>query len=487
MRSILIVHRYLAVLTGLLMSLWCLSGFVMMYQGFPALTSEARLNGLQPLVLPDVLKGDLAPAGGFRIEMLLGRPVLRAGGDAPIDLLGGDPVSPLSAEQIADVARQFAAGNGLIGEVSVLGIVDIDQWTLQSARRNAPAWQVALGDAARTQIYINGRTGEVFQSTNRRERVLSWFGAIPHWLYPTVLRQHGPLWTQVVVWSSVLGSFLAATGLYVGVARLRRKRGTGQLGSPYKGWWYWHHISGLVFGVLVLTWVVSGLLTMNPWGLLSGRGSEYQQQIVAGGQGVDLRTLLAGVADDSFVQLTPAPFAGSFHVMGVRRDGSRVRLDHYGQPSPLTVAEIERAVAALDVPLLEAGLIHQEDNYYYGHKREVTLPVYRAIVDDAERTRLYIDLQSGNVRSVNSTGRWSRWLRTGLHDLDFPLLRLRPVWDVVVIVLLLGVTLVCVTGTWMALRRVRRDFLHGRKSIRHAQRSGHPGQIHGSRSHRSYK
>src|SRR5690606_30681747 len=98
---------------------------------------------------------------------------------------------------------------------------------------------------------------------------------------------------------------------------------------------------------------------------------------------------------------TPAPFAGSFHVMGVHSDGSRVRLDHYGQPSPLNVAEIERAVAALDVPLLESGLIDQEDNYYYGHKREVSLPVYRAIVDDAERTRLYIDPQSRSVRSVH--------------------------------------------------------------------------------------
>ncbi len=57
------------------------------------------------------------------------------------------------------------------------------------------------------------------------------------------------------------------------------------------------------------------------------------------------------------------------------------------------------------------------------------------------------------------TGRWSRWLRTGLHDLDFPVLRLRPIWDIVVIFLLLGVTLVCITGTWMACRRVRRDYL----------------------------
>ncbi len=39
MRTILIVHRYLGVAIGLVMTLWCLSGFVMMYRGFPAVSA----------------------------------------------------------------------------------------------------------------------------------------------------------------------------------------------------------------------------------------------------------------------------------------------------------------------------------------------------------------------------------------------------------------------------------------------------------------
>src|SRR5437773_2479579 len=42
--------------------------------------------------------------------------------------------------------------------------------------------------------------------------------------------------------------------------------------SPYRGWFYWHHVVGLLFGVLALTWVFSGLLSMNPWGFLESRG-----------------------------------------------------------------------------------------------------------------------------------------------------------------------------------------------------------------------
>lgn len=51
MQVILLVHRYLAVCVGILMVLWCQSGFVMMYQSFPELSTEPRLNGLAPLNL----------------------------------------------------------------------------------------------------------------------------------------------------------------------------------------------------------------------------------------------------------------------------------------------------------------------------------------------------------------------------------------------------------------------------------------------------
>lgn len=475
MRVILIIHRYLAVAVGLLMTLWCLSGFVMMYQSFPELSNEQRLNGLESLDLSaccslgSFAPHDDTPLGGFRLEMLLGEPVLRTGGrDAAIvKLATGEPLTPLTEANILTVARQFGSGNGISDTPRALGIVDIDQWTLQSARRNAPAWHIAYDDPAATEIYINGSTGEVFQFTNRRQRVLSWFGAIPHWTYPTVLRQNAALWSQVVIWASILGTFLAATGLYVGISRLRRDRLDNNLVSPYTGWWYWHHITGLVFGVLVLTWVFSGLMTMNPWGALSASdGDDYRTQITGTARWGELKQLLRTLNDNKqplhetgIRQITPAVFGSELFLLATTTQGEQVRLDRNAQPAPLAIADISAAIAALATPVQNSGLLNREDNYYYGHKREVALPVYRAIVDDDEQTRLYINAQTGAVRTVGSTGRWSRWIRTGLHDLDFPVLRLRPIWDMVVIFLLLGVTLVCITGTWMACRRVRRDYL----------------------------
>lgn len=488
MRIILLVHRYLAVCIGLLMTLWCLSGFVMMYQSFPSLSEEQRLAGLEPLnftLCCDISRLDAdneTRAPGFRVEMLFGDPVLRlnggfrdAGGStasfSALNLRTGLPLTELAPADVIKVARQYAQGNGIHGEARSLGIIDIDQWTIQTARRNQPAWHIAFDDPAATEIYISGASGEVFQATDRRLRILGWLGAIPHWLYPTLLRQNGALWTEIVIWTSVAGTFLAATGMYVGINRLRRRPRDGQLVSPFRGWWYWHHISGLIFGVLALTWVFSGLMTMNPWGALSnGGGGEYRNSIVGASTWGELKSFLDAAESldqtEQLKQLQSSPFDDRLYVMARQQDGTEVRLDVAARLAQLTDEQVKAVVAKLPVPVRELQLMEQEDSYYYGHKQQAQLPVYRMILEDAEQTRLYLHPVTGSVRSVGATGRMSRWIRSGLHGMDFPVLRIRPVWDVVVILLLAGVTLLCAIGSWLAIKRVRMDFRLWRNKLR---------------------
>src|SRR5690606_21586581 len=155
----------------------------------------------------------------------------------------------------------------------------------------------------------------------------------------------------------------------------------------------------------------------------------------------------------------PAPFGGALYVLARAADpDDDVRFDAAARPAGVGRDEIELAAAKLGAPVRGIAVIDREDSYYYGHKSDGELPVYRLVVDDAEQTRLYVSPTTGTVRAVGATRRLSRWIRTGLHGLDFPVLRVRPVWDVVVVLLLLGVTAVCATGSWMALRRVRRDW-----------------------------
>ena len=80
-------------------------------------------------------------------------------------------------------------------------------------------------------------------------------------------------------------------------------------------------------------------------------------------------------------------------------------------------------------------------------------------------------LTNQSVHSVGAdqfdgNGRQSRWLRDGLHTFDFPILRTRPLWDIVVLPLLALVTFIWGTGTWMGFKRLGRDWRRTRRRWR---------------------
>lgn len=490
-RSLLVIHRYLGVAVGLLMTVWCLSGFVMMYQGYPALTEAERLAGLQPLdlsdccVVPTLEPQDAATLSGFRIEMLDGKPILRAAmgrGSAgrAYDLTTGQPIGEITPDIVRGVAVRQAEALEIWAAPARIQTISQDQWTIQYAGRHQPLYQVRFDDSRRSDIYVSGANGQAFQHTNSTERLLGWLGAVPHWLYPTVLRQNGKLWNDVVIWSSVAGIFLTATGLYVGIVHFGRRR-NGRW-SPFRGLWFWHHMIGLVFGILTLTWVFSGLMTMNPWGVLGGgEDRSVRRTLVGDTKGAAIERALARAAvlkpDDEVRQLTAIAVAGKVWLAAVHSDGRLTRLDENGLASPVDAHQIKAMLAPLRPASLE--LLMREDAYYYGRKGEVaSLPVWRAILSDEQNTRVYLDAGTGQVRRiVNRDGRWSRWIRNGLHGFDFSGLRNRPLWDLVVLPLLFGVTLVCGTGAWMSLRRIGRDvsglrFALGQRLARRRSRRG---------------
>ena len=89
------------------------------------------------------------------------------------------------------------------------------------------------------------------------------------------------------------------------------------------------------------------------------------------------------------------------------------------------------------------------------HQEAVRLPAYRVIVNDDQPTRYYIDPISGALlKKVDGAGRGYRWLHEGLHRWDFTsTLRARPLWDFLMLGLMVGVTAVCGMGAFVAYRR----------------------------------
>ncbi|WP_084578958.1 PepSY domain-containing protein [Sphingomonas azotifigens] len=478
-KAVLILHRWLGVIIGMVMTLWCLSGFVMMYVDYPRLTPAEQVRGLPPLRLPAAaalaridLPDDLELASA-RLETMAGRTILRVvPATAPerriepvrsipgsYDLARGVPLAALSPSDLRRVASDYAEQAGVAGASARVVETGIDQWTVQTFRRDRPLFRVDYADPAGTTVYIAGKRGEVVQQTTRFERFWGWFGAVPHWLYPVLLRQNSALWSQVVIWTSLIGCFLTVTGLWVGIARLRRRR-DGSFGSPYKGLWWWHHVLGLAFGVLTLTWVASGLFSMNPWGFLGSSAGAVERQRLAGPMTWGaLRTALARIkqipADTR--RLESAPLGGDIFLLAVNGAGVVTRFDAEGRLAPLRRDELAAALRS-GPPVASLTLLTVEDTYYYGHKVPAALPVWRADLADGQATRLYIDADSGALlRTLDGNARASRWLQDGLHRFDLPGLRARPVWDLVVLPLLGMVTLVCATGSWMGLRKAKRD------------------------------
>lgn len=469
-RLILLLHRYLGIAVGALMVMWCLSGIVMLYVSYPALGEAVRLKNLQAIVwrdcckIADALRADLQPAG-IAIEMLNGRPVLFAREDSrPIDLSTGSLIERISADQAAAVANGFAA-HAWPAAPQLLGLIDRDQWTVSGEfNSQRPLYHFGLADAAGTELYVSSRSGRAVQLTTARERFWNWLGAIPHWLYFTELRRHPRIWSQVLILASLLGCFLAGIGIYLGIRQFAA-RPAGRW-SPYVGFNLWHHIAGLTFGVFTLTWVLSGLLSMNPWGWLRGAGTQTESASIEGAtrSSANLAVvlqLLAGAAP-SAVSLKAAPFNGELYFIASSAGGERLRLNERGAPAQLGGAELKFLAGALGKVQTPGTpqLLTQEDNYYFSHHRELaTLPVYRFVL--ASGTRYYLDSVSGMpVAKLDAGSRAYRWLHAGLHRLDFaPGLRARPQWDLLMLFLMSGVTVVCVTGAYLGYRRLTRTGL----------------------------
>ncbi len=464
---LLILHRYLGVAVGLLMLVWCLSGVVMMFVRYPELPEARRVRGLEPIrwsacCMFRASVSGTTPIRSATVEALAGSPVVRmrtADGNAlTLDLADGRPIEGVGPAEATEVAQAFA---GPRGRPAPPRTVDLDQWTVSGEfRPDRPLYKVALGDPAGSELYVSSRTGEAVQLTTASGRFWNWLGAVPHWLYPTLLRQDAGLWSQVVIWTSLVGCFLTVTGLYLGLAALRRSAGRW---SPYRRVWLWHHLAGVGFGVLTLAWVASGLVSMNPLGFLESPPDDARARLEGAapswGQVQGALQRLARSSPPGMVSVSTAPLGGRLYLLARTAKGEELRLDANGSPAPMDAGKLADAAHRLasSRPIASQGVITAEDAYYFRHHEPVLAPVYRVILQDG--TRYYLDAGTARlVRVADGAAQGYRWLHQGLHRWDvIPGLHDGPVWAILMIAALAGVTTGVGTGVYLGLKAVLRD------------------------------
>jgi hypothetical protein len=486
-RSAIFLHRWLGVALCLVFLLWFVSGIGIMYWDFPGVRPTDRLDR-SPALEASTIRLSAAeayaateasqPPTQARLTTFDGRPAYRfRSGRGEYTVYADTGEQQLEVPK-AMVQRAAAAWTGLPVETAKVDVLEeVDQWTLQTSFRNLrPLWKYSWPNGE--QVYVSENTGEVVQYTTTASRLGAYVGPIPHWLYFTPLRKHGPTWNSVVIWSSAIGTFAAILGVVVGLwmySPSKRYRYAGAAtGIPYRGQKRWHMVFGLIFGVGAATWAFSGLLSMDPFPTATGgptggrrpgagtipdalRGRPQLASFAARGP----REVLAAVPNLRVKELELATVAeepiyiahlagGETRILPVNGEPRR-EFDHQRLMEIVTKAAPEAGLAELRV-------MAQYDRYYLDRRRERPLPVILARVNDAEQTRYYIDPKTARVvRTYDSRGWVNRWVYHGLHSLDFPwLYNYRPLWDIVVITFMLGGAALSVTSLILAWRVLAR-------------------------------
>lgn len=503
-RGLYLVHRWLGILLCLVMALWFLSGIVMMYVGYPKLTTSERLQGLPALSaqaccvpLTQALqaaglqgRSDIASPAAWRLTSVAGVPrYVFPDGKAlvAVNAQTGARVQAVSADEALAAARHFGAG----ATGRHVDMVAEDAWTHSRALdAHRPLHIVELNDEARRWLYVSSRTGEVVRDASWTERSWGWLGAWLHWLY---IFRGGVLnawWTDIVIGLSLLGTVAAVSGLVIGLMRWRfGDRFKSGRRTPYaEPVARWHHLLGLVGGLLCITWVLSGLFSVNPWKVFDAPGPKPDRPAYAGGplraelappapqalallqaQGLAARELqwrrLAGEHD---VLALVSPGAGGTHVVDAFRVHSQA----------LPPARWQAAVAAM---LPHAQVVQQQrltsfDRWYYSREphtmtgqNERPLPAWRVQFNDANNTWVTVDERTGAIVQVSdSHRRVDRWLFAFLHSFDLPqLLHHRPAWDVWMVGFSLAGLGLSLTGVVTGWRRLRRKLVGRDRSKLH--------------------
>ena len=480
------LHRYLGLVFCLIFVAWFASGLVMIYHGMPAYTPAERLARLAPL---DASAIRLTPVEALtHAELGVSPQRIR------LTTIGSRPVYRFQVD--GEWVTVFADDGALLEAVSpqdALGIVRVafpnqrtaahfaqtldrpDQWTTEvSFRVNGPLHVIALGDGADTNVYVASNTGDIIMKTDRTSRMWGYAGPVIHWFYFRPLRVRGELWFNIIVYGSLVGCIVSMLGLIIGLYRYSAARQyfQGSSSTPYAGWLRWHHYAGLVFGVFTFTWVLSGMLSMEPWNLSEDNGPDGAQVAAIRGRGIDVDrfSVLPAQAFDvltsrlapkelELMQFMGEPFYRAQDASGrtllVSADHGPELKDAFAQSELLQAANAAMPAFAET----EATWLTTYDAYYYDRDALRPLPVLRVKYSDPQRSWLYLTARDGAlVQRETASGRPWRWLYHGLHSLDFPGFYETPwLWYAVIVALCAGGLLLSLTSVivgWKSLRRL---------------------------------
>jgi len=474
MRFLTLTHRWMGVVLCLFFAAWFFSGAVLIYHPFPSLSQAVRLShssgvDLQKILIPPYEAVKSAEnLDRIRLIDLEGQPIYVLHSlDGVIKVVNASDskfVSPLLKISAWRIAEKFSGNSAL----SVEGPLDYDQWIVPNRYDPyRPFFRVSMQDEKRTVLYVSTQTGEVLQKTEGKERAWNYIGAVVHWIYPTILRSDWALWDQVVWWLSLAGVVTTLIGLLLGVMRSRGMRDANQMGftSPFRGWLRVHHTLGVFAGAIVLAWIFSGWLSMDHGRIFSTPNPDVIQiekfRALPLEESVNNVSLEALKSLRNFIEVEFVTVGGKNFIVAKNTNGLKLfkplnsnSFSQYKLTEPEIISAVQMAWPDIDIQSTQRPTASD----IYGQLREGSLPqnTLRVILDDSSQTWVHIDMDSGQIVSImDRSRRVYRWLFNGLHSLDFPgLVSHRPLWDILILLLLALGFLFSLTGVVVGWKRL---------------------------------
>lgn len=449
---------------ALLMLIWFLSGFVLIYSDFPEIENKDFYGLRENLDNQDLPSLDSVKVKSKEINVFKASEnvFVRYGKneEAKIFAANKEELKNLSeAKAIEKVKLLFNLKNI---ESTSEKLFQHDLWLDKKiSDKYFPVHKIYFQDEDETQIYISSVNGEVLQHTTFSERILAWFGAIPHLIYFKDFAGYGFLWKIILMIISLLGTFMCISGLITGFIRFKNRKKTKFKFTPYASKLYSiHHYLGFIFGVFALSWVFSGFMSLNPLSVFENQEEERKLENLWLERFSEVKTFpelaerlkeanvknikIKKFDNEEIIVFNTEKFKGIRFYSGDLINSDDLRL----------INDLKQKIKKVyNLPAENLELLKEFDNYYYKTTKEKVLPVVKAEFEDELKTVLYFDpLTLDIVKVTNKVSRLNRWLYKALHRFDF-IYDYKILWYSVMFILLTGGTFLAVTGNLFLFRK----------------------------------
>ncbi len=488
------VHRFLGAVLSLLFVLWFLSAFVLIYWHYPKYKPSERATH-SPILSKSSLPKDstlIHLQEKFQdshpnqpIKSLSLQSDLRMGEHYQVKTSESSYYYNLNFQEIAKATAIDALYLSRVANLwhkkvlSIDTIQSLDQWTpFSRLRKDLPFYRLNLSGDDAQQVYISSRNGNIITEHRRSERIGAYFGAIPHWVYFTAIRQNTDLWIWIILILSGFGIFMVLTGIYVGIdmMRLARSKKKKPELSPYRKKTYrWHHIMGTLFGLFILSWIFSGFMSVvdiPDWmaGKEDLRGKAlYKDKALEEDnfklEGIEdlyaqfpkgIRIISwANTLEKRTISITDAK--GKEHLYLCEAD----KYELFSLKEKEVNSLIEKTYPQTAYSL---SRISEYDGYYHFTPNQEGDFAWKAEIETDASPVVYINNSTGHLRIVNHRSRLNQWLYKKPHTLQFAVLERYPwLWTVVMWTLLIIGLFVSVTGLLMSIPYFKRSFKKKKK------------------------